>query len=73
MTQEELIRFKIKNTEFKAKIKSENEKFSYHNIIKIKNLNELNLAIEKSLFENKTPLIIRETRYSNMNDYRNIF
>lgn len=62
MTQDELIRFKIKNSDFKAKLKSENEKFSYNNIHRIKNLNELNLIIENSLLENKTPLIIRESK-----------
>lgn len=62
MSQEELIRFKIKNTEFRAKLKSENEKFSNNNIIKIKNMNELNMIIENTLLENKTPLIIRESK-----------
>jgi len=62
MTQDELIRFRFKNCEFKAMLKSENEKFSYNNIHKIKTFNELNLLIEKSLIENKTPLIIRESR-----------
>ncbi len=62
MTQDELIRFKIKNSDFKAKLKSENEKFSSNNIHRIKNLNELNTIIEISLHENKTPLIIRESK-----------
>jgi len=62
MTSEESIRFKIKNLEFKAKLKSESEKFSSANIFKIANLNELSLIIEHSIIENKTPLIIRESK-----------
>lgn len=62
MAQEELIRFKIKNKEFNVKLKSENEKFSINNVITIKKLNELNLAIETTIQENKTPLIIRESK-----------
>ena len=59
MSLEELKKFKIKNTEYTAKMKSENEKFSIANIFKIKNHNELRNYIEKSINDNKTPLILR--------------
>ncbi len=61
MSQEELIRFKIKNKEYKLKLKSENEKFSSSNIHKIKFTSDLNAVMENSINNNKTPLFIRES------------
>ena len=54
--------FKTKNSEYFAKIKSENQKFSRANIIKIANQQELISHIESTISSNKTPLILRSSR-----------
>jgi hypothetical protein len=62
MTQEEIVRYKIKNREFKQQLKSQSERFTIDNIIKIKELETLPEIIEKSISENRTPIIIRESK-----------
>lgn len=63
MSQDELIKFKIKNSDFRAKLRSEYEKFSSANIRKVKNIQDLSHFIANSINENKTPLIIRQSKY----------
>ena len=65
MSQEEIVRYKIKNAEFKAKVKSDNERFTVDNIIRVTEHDTLPQVIEKSIAENKTPVIIRQSKYEN--------
>jgi hypothetical protein len=51
--------FKAKNSEYLAKIKAQNEKFSRSSIIKISTQQELISSIEETIKNNKTPLILR--------------
>jgi hypothetical protein len=51
--------FKTKNSEYVAKIKSQNEKFSRSNIFRISSQQELIRMIEESIKSNKTPVIVR--------------
>lgn len=62
MSQEEIVRYKVKNAEFKAKMKSDSERFTVENIIKLKEHETLPQIIEKSISENKTPIIIRQSK-----------
>jgi len=62
MSQEEIVKYKIKNSEFKAQMKSQNERFTIENIIKIKEHEKLPEIIEKSIADNKTPIIIRQSK-----------
>jgi hypothetical protein len=63
MSQEEIVRYKKKNKEFKQQLKSQNERFTIDNLIKVKELETLPEIIEKSISENRTPIIIRQSKY----------
>jgi len=53
--------FKTKNSEYIAKVKQDNQKFSRANIMKVSTQQELLSNIEQSILSNKTPLILRSS------------
>ena len=52
MSQKEIVRYKIKYTEFKAKMKSDSERFTIENIIRLREHENLPQIIEKSVVDN---------------------
>lgn len=53
--------FKNKNSEYMAKVKQDNQKFSRANITKVSTQQELLSNIEQTILSNKTPLVLRSS------------
>lgn len=59
LSLDELELFRNKNSEYIAKVKIQNEKFSRSNIYKVTSQQELISFVEETIKSNKTPLILR--------------